>query len=80
MFGGSRSKTIQLRLKCIVELQYSAVPEHYGTNDPEEMARIGLEGFKNDPKLVADLMLSDDSRVRLGHVITSEARPGAPLD
>lgn len=38
-----------VRLRLTIEMVYEANPDHYGTEEPDEMAKIDQEGASVDP-------------------------------
>jgi hypothetical protein len=52
------------KLKLTVVITYDANPAHYGASDPDEMAKIDQENFRNQPDGIMDMLCSkEDVRV-----------------
>lgn len=44
------------KLQLTVVITYEANPEHYGETDPDKMAEIDQENFRNQPDCIVDML------------------------
>jgi len=49
---------VKMRLTIVCE--YVANPEHYGTEDPVEMAKIDMKNFSENPDLLSEMIITDE--------------------
>jgi hypothetical protein len=54
-----------VKLRCTIEFEYDANPEHYGTDIPEEMAKIDEDNFNGEPQDLFLVMENKDFDIKV---------------
>lgn len=58
-----------VRLKMTVTFEYDADSKNYGTEIPEEMAKIDQDNYNEDPNILIEMMADYDYEVKVEPIL-----------